>query len=385
MIPYDLPPYFMLSWMFLYGAVIGSFLTVCVHRLPMYAGVRAGLLSLVKSASHCDHCHQHLLARDNIPIFGWLLLGGRCRFCKTGIPVKYPLIELANGLLFVFVYAMEVPLNHWNPLADSCLNTAWSTSSFENAWGLSSLAMVNGRCFYHLILVEVLMVAALIAWDTRSIPRSVTVPAMITGVLGGTAFGYFWIVPVAFHSAGEAPGLQQLSLSSFPTWIGMHPHWHGLAVSLTGLVTGGGLMWCIQKLTRYFLDQQVFAAGEVMLMAAVGSFVGWQPVIVICWTATLLIVATILLSTFRIIAREIPATLLFSLATGGVLLGWRWIWPGVAWNFSSLPVLLLSTALLLTTLPAALFRMATVRPLTGPSIEVPAQSHLPSLRIYSGE
>lgn len=385
MIPYDLPPYFMLSWMFLYGAVIGSFLTVCVHRLPMYQGLRAGLFSLVKSASHCDHCHQKLLARDNIPILGWVLLGGRCRFCKTGIPVKYPLIELANGLLFVFLYAMEVPLNHWNPLADSCLSTSLSTSTFDNVWGLSPLAMVNGRCFYHLALFEMLLVAALIAWDTRTIPRSVTVPALLVGVLSATAVGSFWIVPLSVHTPDVSHGMAHSQWHFVSIWMTAHPHLHGLAVSLAGLLAGGALMWTVRGLTSYFLEKEVFGESEVLLMAAIGSFIGWQPVVVVCWLATSLIVISTYLSSWGIIRREVPVALLFSLATGCIILAWRWTWSIVEWNFSTIPVLLLTTAILLKIMSTAVSRHTSRHGNFSTSGTSSPVVTLPALRLYSGD
>ena len=80
MIPYDLPPTFILIGLFLYGAVLGSFLAVCVHRLPQHENVFAAWRTLWDKPSHCDRCQKRLFVRDNVPIFGWLWLGGRCRF-----------------------------------------------------------------------------------------------------------------------------------------------------------------------------------------------------------------------------------------------------------------------------------------------------------------
>ncbi|MDB5336884.1 MAG: pppA [Planctomycetaceae bacterium] len=363
MIPYDLPPYFMLSWMFLYGAVIGSFLTVCVHRLPMHGGIFAAWRSLVDNASHCDRCQQKLLARDNIPIFGWLLLGGRCRFCKTSIPVKYPLIELANGLLFALLYAMEVPLNYWNPLSESCLSSTLSPSTFDNVWGLSPLVIINCRYFYHLVLLETLFVASMIDWDIRTIPLSVTLPAMLAGVTGAAAFGQFWLVPVWFQDVSLAASLSLSSpttwtwsglLLEVPAWIGKHPHWHGLAVSLMGIAVGAGLGWSILVVGKKLLGRDVLRFGDVMLLATIGSFVGWQPIaIVILFMAPLVTFCATSIKRRLSADERVQYESCLSTSAVLVLLSWRWIWPDLEQCFSMGPVLMvLALAVMAACLPA---------------------------------
>ena len=82
---------------FLFGLLIGSFLNVCILRIP-----RAE--SIVLPASHCTHCHTAIAPYDNIPVVSWLLLRGRCRKCKTKISALYPAVELLTGLLFLACY-----------------------------------------------------------------------------------------------------------------------------------------------------------------------------------------------------------------------------------------------------------------------------------------
>lgn len=351
----------MLSWLFLYGAVLGSFLTVCVHRLPKHASIRDGWAALTHKPSHCDQCDQRLLARDNIPILGWLILWGRCRFCKVGIPAKYPLIELANGLLFVLVYALEVPLNHWTPLSTTSLACHLGPSTFDNAWGLSPVTMVNCRYLYHLILVEALLVVALVDWESMVIPDSITVPAILTGVLGGTLFGTFWIVPVWFQD----PAIAQITAdylpaawhgtwltSSVPEWIQRFPHLHGLAASLAGMVIGGGVVWIVRRLGRFALQREVMGSGDVFQMAMIGSFIGWQPVIIAFFFAPILaLLASIVTRTYAT-GREIAYGPYLGLGTLLVLLGWHWIWPFAEWYFSLGPVLILiATGMVVAVVP----------------------------------
>lgn len=81
---------------FLLGACVGSFINVVVYRLP------AGL-SLIQPPSRCPHCYTRLKAKDNIPILGWLLLRGKCRYCGAPISWRYPAIELFTALLFLTI------------------------------------------------------------------------------------------------------------------------------------------------------------------------------------------------------------------------------------------------------------------------------------------
>lgn len=77
----------------LLGACLGSFLNVVLHRLPRGE-------SLIWPPSHCPRCGRAIRARDNVPLFGWLLLGGKCRDCRLPISMRYPLVEAAAALVF---------------------------------------------------------------------------------------------------------------------------------------------------------------------------------------------------------------------------------------------------------------------------------------------
>ncbi len=81
----------------LFGLIVGSFLNVLAHRLPRGE-------SVVFPGSHCPACGAAILARDNIPVVSWLVLGGRCRTCGAPISVRYPMLELANGVLWALVF-----------------------------------------------------------------------------------------------------------------------------------------------------------------------------------------------------------------------------------------------------------------------------------------
>lgn len=85
---------------FLYGIVIGSFLNVCIYRIPKQENI-------AKVRSHCMQCGHQLKWYELIPLFSYLLQGGKCRVCKTKISVQYPLIEGANGILYVFIFMIN--------------------------------------------------------------------------------------------------------------------------------------------------------------------------------------------------------------------------------------------------------------------------------------
>src|SRR5579863_3850821 len=87
---------------FVFGLLFGSFLNVCIYRWPLD-------LSVVKPRSHCVACEKTIAWYDNIPVVSFVVLGGRCRYCQTRISFRYPVVELAVGLLwFYWVYIYGV-------------------------------------------------------------------------------------------------------------------------------------------------------------------------------------------------------------------------------------------------------------------------------------
>lgn len=84
---------------FLYGIVIGSFLNVCICRIPKKENI-------VTTRSHCTSCGYQLKWYDLVPLFSWMALGGRCRECKARISVQYPVIEALNGILWLVVFSV---------------------------------------------------------------------------------------------------------------------------------------------------------------------------------------------------------------------------------------------------------------------------------------
>jgi Bacterial Peptidase A24 N-terminal domain len=90
------------------GSCLGSFLNVCAYRIPRG-------MSVLHPRSHCPQCGAGILARDNVPVVGWLSLRGRCRGCRCVIPPRYALVELAVGLLFALPYLFAAALAGGDP------------------------------------------------------------------------------------------------------------------------------------------------------------------------------------------------------------------------------------------------------------------------------
>lgn len=103
----------MLLLIFIYGLIIGSFLNVCIYRIPRNE-------SIAFPGSHCPKCNHNLSWYDNIPLFSWLSLGGKCRYCKAPISIQYPIIESLNALiyiLFYFVFGFNIDFIFYSLLA----------------------------------------------------------------------------------------------------------------------------------------------------------------------------------------------------------------------------------------------------------------------------
>lgn len=82
---------------FILGLLIGSFLNVCIYRIPRNEGI-------IYNTSHCTNCGHRLGALDLIPILSYFFLKGKCRYCETGIKIRYPMVELLTGLIFLLIY-----------------------------------------------------------------------------------------------------------------------------------------------------------------------------------------------------------------------------------------------------------------------------------------
>jgi leader peptidase (prepilin peptidase) / N-methyltransferase len=357
----DWPAWMVYPYLFAIGAVIGSFLNVCIYRIPVHGRFADQLKALWDRPSHCPRCRTNIRWSDNIPIFGWLKLRGRCRNCRMRISPRYPLIELANACLWVLVFHMEVPLGRGVSLSASCVFTELGPQSFPGLGPLSPEAFVLLRYLYHMVLIEALLVASMIDFDLRIIPDGSTLPAMAVGLLMSTLVARVHLVPVWF----QLPNLQQsfaivtpewmhplLAGPAVPEWVTAFPHLHGFVVSLTGLLVGGGIVWLVRILGFWALRQEAMGFGDVILMALIGAFLGWQGAVIAFFIAPVCALVAVLATVLFKRDRMIPYGPYLSLGALITLLAWQ---PVFAYSrrFFELGALLIPMAATMTLLFAA--------------------------------
>jgi leader peptidase (prepilin peptidase)/N-methyltransferase len=354
-----------LAVVFVLGAAIGSLLNVCIYRLPRADGFWHALRRLVYPPSHCPGCQQPIAFRDNVPILGWLLLTGRCRMCRASISIRYPLIELLTACLFAGVYWFEV--RNWWQVEDSSLYHALGPAgSIWSVW-LSPAAVQHWRFAAHAILIAALITVTMIDMDLGWIPDTVTLPGMAAGVLANGIIGQVYFVPFWYQTADMAASagrhaalfealrpqdlLQDwlgtwLAVRGIPDWIAAHPHLHGLAVSLAGMIAGGGIVWIVRAVGQWALKREAMGFGDVLLLAMIGSFLGWQAVLLIFWLA--LVVAVAVAVPFRTSqAGEFPFGPYLAVGTLLVLVAGRMLWPTYEIQVLALGPLLVPMALVM--------------------------------------
>ncbi len=198
-----------------FGLLIGSFLNVCIYRLPRD-------LSVVQPRSRCPHCDLQIAWFDNLPVASFLLLGGRCRHCRSRISIRYPIVELLTAVLF----ALAV-----------------------DRWGVT-LPAAKQSLFGALMLV-----LAFADLETRLLPDQVT--------KGGFWLGLLLSLPVPVE-----PGLMRLILSEASEPVA------SLADALFAAAFGAGSIWTVGVLYQRIRGREGLGFGDVKMIAMTGAFLG---------------------------------------------------------------------------------------------------------------
>ena len=188
---------------------------------------------------------------------------------------------------------------------------------------LPALFWVYGRAIGHLVLLILLIEATVTDFREYIIPDQITVPGMMAGVLlatisGDTQLMHWW---VDWNQA-----VAEIRGPYIHAWIGENTHWHGFVWSMTGLIAGGGVTWLVRWLSSVVLGQESLGLGDVTLMAMIGSFLGWQPLVFVFLLAPLCGIAMGL--GVRLITNRtyIPFGPYLSLAAVVVLFAWKSLW-----------------------------------------------------------
>lgn len=204
----------------------------------------------------------------------------------------------------------------------------WVTEGGSINWG-------HWRLLYHYAVIAFLVVATTVDFDQYLIPDQITFPGVILGIAVATCLGNMQMM----HVWVDWNHVDPIEGPYIPEWIKLHPHWHGLAFSLAGLATGAGITWLARVTSQWVLGMEALGFGDVTLMAMIGSFLGWQPVIFVFLLAPLCgIVGAI---TLRLLYGRIaiPYGPFLSAATILVLLTWRWLWTPTREVFGHWPTL----------------------------------------------
>jgi len=252
-------------------------------------------------------------------------LGGFLRDLAAPLSKPYRGVEWLNGILFAAVYWLELPHGFGT---EAIASSAYCPIGPQICDGLPDAVWLHLRYAVHILMAESLIVASLADWDHWTIPAYATDPTILA-TIALSAVGQLWLAPLD------------------PTWAVSHPHWHGLAVSLAGLVAGGGVMWSIRLISYSALRQESLGFGDVMIMAMVGAVVGWQAVLVSITLGAFLAVA------FRG-SGYVPFGPYLSLASLLVAVLWSHVWSVTGPMFSGAFVPLLTLCGLVLLYPTLL-------------------------------
>lgn len=196
-------------FIFVLGTMFGSFMNVCIYRLPRKE-------SIISPHSHCTSCRATIPWFDNIPIISFLILRGRCRFCKSKISLRYIIVETLSGVVSVLLF-LGFGL----------------TAKFLILWCLSAA----------------LIVISFIDLEFQEIPDTITLPGIVAGL-----------------------GLAAL----YPPLMGKVSNFSSLLNSILGVIAGGGSVYLSGFIGEFIFKREAMGGGDVKLLAMIGSFIGWK-------------------------------------------------------------------------------------------------------------
>jgi leader peptidase (prepilin peptidase) / N-methyltransferase len=208
------------------GAIIGSFLNVVIHRVPLEE-------SIVLPSSRCPSCGATIAFYDNVPVLSYLMLGGRCRGCKVHISARYPAVEALTALLWLAV--------------------VWRD-------GLSVALPFD--------LVFVTAITALVFIDAEHmiLPNVITYPGIVFALIARLAISLLSGQP----HFDDLPMLMNGVLHGMPIWAA------SLIGALIGALVGGGSLWLMGWTWEKLRGIEAMGLGDVKMMFMVGAYLGWR-------------------------------------------------------------------------------------------------------------
>jgi leader peptidase (prepilin peptidase)/N-methyltransferase len=205
-------PFFIPLCVFIFGAIWGSFLNVCIYRIPQGH-------SILWPPSSCQ-CGKRIPFYFNIPVIAWFMLKGKAACCEEKLSFRYPLVEALTGTLFLFSW-----LNH------------------------QSIVALVGMLF-----IAILIAATFIDLDHMIIPDIFSIGGMLLGVMVSI------FIP-QLHGFSQG---------------GMEAHWYSWIESMLGIFVGTSMIYWIATIGEIILKKPAMGEGDVKFLAAIGAFTGWQ-------------------------------------------------------------------------------------------------------------
>jgi leader peptidase (prepilin peptidase) / N-methyltransferase len=221
---------------FALGLIWGSFLNVCIYRLPLGK-------SVVTPRSSCPHCSTMIPLYHNIPVLSWLILGGKCRSCKAPISPRYLIVESLTGFLFLACYLQ---------------------------FGLSFATLKFG--VFGFLLLGLIFTDA----ETKLLPDALTLPGL------GLGIAFSLLVPVNDLASRMIPGMISYAVRTQIPW-----RMWSLADSLLGAVVGASFLYGAAAIYLRARGVEGMGFGDIKLMAMIGSFLGTKLTIMTIFAASL--------------------------------------------------------------------------------------------------
>jgi leader peptidase (prepilin peptidase)/N-methyltransferase len=217
---YMLPWLTILLFVIAVGACIGSLINVLVYRMPRG-------LDVVVPTSRCPNCDHKLTWRENIPIFGWLILGGRCRFCKARISAEYPIVESIVALLFGGIWALWYLVPDDSILHLGQLAPEWASNGPLMTWPATVVLLVLVACLVAMTIIDA---------------RTSTIPLVLTWVPAGVALVLHTGHAAWFYSKYGNPA-PMFGLEGVWDLAGARTKWITAPGEVWTLATGGLVGW----------------------------------------------------------------------------------------------------------------------------------------------
>jgi leader peptidase (prepilin peptidase)/N-methyltransferase len=342
---------FFFVMLFLLGSTVGSFLNVCIVRLPQGR-------SLIRPASCCGQCGKPIRWQDNIPLVSYWVLRGRCRACGAPFSIRYFWIELLTGLLFVAIFHLEIGRNihHFD---------VWIW--YENDYEFVLTRMFDPLQWLvfstHAVLGCLLIVATACIWEHGRVPGRVTAAGVFLGLLAALLFPWPWpdppsqaVVSTSWREINLVPEVRAFSwgprvgvmpsdrpweqveatprqgLYPWPVWgpppdgLTAGSRRLGLATGLAGVVAGAVSMALVRLVCNAGTGTQMMGWGETSLLAMAGGFLGWQPTVTALLAALVPGLSTMTWQWARG-RRQTAFVGWLTAALVGVWFGWFWIGP----------------------------------------------------------